>query len=516
LNANSNFNETESNKNIKKGALVSYLSIFINVLAGLLYTPWMIKQIGQEDFGLYTLAISLISIFLFDFGLGQAISRFLSKYLAEKKYNKINKMLGITYKVYLLIDVLILVTLIVVFINIEYIFNEFTPDEITKFKVVYIIAAVFSVISFPFLTLNGILTAYEKFFQLKLYDLLNRIFSISLIIIALLNDMGLYSLVTANAVSGIITIILKYVTIKRTTSVEVEFKYINKYMMREIFSFSSWSAVVGIAQRLIFNITPSIIGMVSGAKNIAIFGISSSLEGYIYTLANALNSLFLPKVSRIITREDSSQKILSLMIKVGRIQLYVISIVIIGFILLGKDFIYLWVGEEFSLSYWSTILMILPAMFYLPQEIGITAIIALNKVKLQAMVFILMAITNVCLAFIFSWKWGVVGASLSIFISYTIRNIGLNLIYHRVLKLDMIEFFKQTYCKIFPLLLFILIFNYFVFMLMPKVSWVLLLLKGTMLLISYTIIVWVISFNEFEKKLVKSSFNKVINLIKRN
>src|SRR5699024_1967297 len=126
------------------------------------------------------------------------------------------------------------VTLIVVFINIEYIFNEFTPDEITKFKVVYIIAAVFSVISFPFLTLNGILTAYEKFFQLKLYDLLNRIFSISLIIIALLNDMGLYSLVTANAVSGIITIILKYVTIKRTTSVEVEFKYINKYMMREI------------------------------------------------------------------------------------------------------------------------------------------------------------------------------------------------------------------------------------------------------------------------------------------
>ena len=35
----------------------------------LLYTPWMIHSIGRENFGLYTLAMSVISLFVFDFGL---------------------------------------------------------------------------------------------------------------------------------------------------------------------------------------------------------------------------------------------------------------------------------------------------------------------------------------------------------------------------------------------------------------------------------------------------------------
>ena len=40
------------NKQIMIGALMTYLSIGINVAAGILYTPWMISQIGQSDYGL--------------------------------------------------------------------------------------------------------------------------------------------------------------------------------------------------------------------------------------------------------------------------------------------------------------------------------------------------------------------------------------------------------------------------------------------------------------------------------
>ena len=74
-----------SNSQIKKGAIISYFSIIFNIIVGLIYTPWMIKLIGKSDYGLYVLANSFLAYFLVDFGLSQSITRFISKYIAEKK-----------------------------------------------------------------------------------------------------------------------------------------------------------------------------------------------------------------------------------------------------------------------------------------------------------------------------------------------------------------------------------------------------------------------------------------------
>jgi O-antigen/teichoic acid export membrane protein len=83
------------------GAVLSYISIAINIIAGLLYTPWMITQIGQSNYGLYTLANSLITIFVMDFGMSAAVSRFVAKYRAEDNQEAINNFLGVAYKLYI-------------------------------------------------------------------------------------------------------------------------------------------------------------------------------------------------------------------------------------------------------------------------------------------------------------------------------------------------------------------------------------------------------------------------------
>ena len=64
----------DSSSQIKTGAILSYISIGINVLSGLIYTPWMIHSIGKEDYGLFTLALSVISLLVFDFGLSSVIT----------------------------------------------------------------------------------------------------------------------------------------------------------------------------------------------------------------------------------------------------------------------------------------------------------------------------------------------------------------------------------------------------------------------------------------------------------
>ncbi len=506
---NSEFNESESTDRIKRGAFMSYIAIAVNILAGLLYTPWMVAQIGQDNYGLYTLATSLISMFLLDFGLSEAVSRFVSKYNAEGDQESVNNVLGLTYKIYFIIDFVILAILIIAYLNLEVIYKELTPSEISSFKIVYIIAATFSVISFPFTTLNGILTAYEHFFELKVCDLFQKISSLILIILALFNGYGLYALVTANAVSGLATIVLKYSIIKRKSTVKINIKYKSKLMIRDIFTFSVWAAVVSIAQRFIFNISPTILGAVSGATSIAIFGIASSLEGYVYIIASAINGLFLPKISRIIMRGNATDNLLQLMIKVGRIQLYIIGLIAIGFICIGKDFVLLWMGQDYTLSYYSAILLILPSIIYLPQQIGNTAIVALNKVKLQAYVFICMAAINIVLSIVFSYIWGSIGASLAICISYFIRSIGMNIVYYKSLKINIFMFFRECHIKLLKPMLFTLIIGFCLNFILPNISWHNVILKGLIIVITYLVINWIFIFNKYEKDLIISFVSRI-------
>ena len=160
---------------IKTGAIISYAALFLNIVIGLLYTPWMINTIGKADYGLYTLAMSVISLFVFDFGLGSAITRFVSKYLAENRPDKIDELLGLVFKLYLIGDIIILSSLAIIYFFLPSLYQGLSPDDMDKFKIVYIIASLFCVISFPFIPLNGIITAYEKFIQLKSCDLLHKV-----------------------------------------------------------------------------------------------------------------------------------------------------------------------------------------------------------------------------------------------------------------------------------------------------------------------------------------------------
>ena len=84
---------------LKIGMILSYLSIAINIVAGLIYTPWMIGKIGgMGQYGLYTIVTNLLSLFLVDFGLSSATARYVSKYRAEGQEEKIAPFLGAVYK----------------------------------------------------------------------------------------------------------------------------------------------------------------------------------------------------------------------------------------------------------------------------------------------------------------------------------------------------------------------------------------------------------------------------------
>ena len=426
-------------------------------------------------------------LFLFDFGLSSATSKYISNYIAEGKQKEADEFLGAIYRLYLVIDAVLFLVFAVLFFFLDSIYVNLTPEELSKFKVVYCIAAMYSLLNFPFVTLNGVLTSYEKFVHLKLADILYRFLCVGLTVFALSWGMGLFALVSANAVSGLIIVGYKLVAVSKATPIKPRTRKKEFSFYKALFSFSFWTTITSLAYRLIFNITPSILGIVSDSGAIAVFGVVTTVEQYVFMISTAINGMFLPKISRIYANNDADSDIMPLMTKVGRFQFALNCMIVVGFYTVGKQFVQLWLGAEYADAYLGVLLVIIPGVFYNSLQIANTAMVVRDKVKYQAMIMLATGVLNVSLSVVFSKYWGAVGACLSIFVAYTFRAILYHVVHARVMKLNIRRFAKECYIKMAAPVISSLAVGWGVNQLVPGAGWGSFVIKSMSVLFAFVV-----------------------------
>ena len=259
-----------------------------------------------------------------------------------------------------------------------------------------------------------------------------------------------------------------------------------------------------------YNLTPSILATVSGTKSIAIFGLASTLEGYVYNISDGINGLFLPKVSRLVSNDnDKNESIMQLMIRVGRINLIIISLVIVGFVFAGKEFITLWVGSEYLDVYYVTVFIILTNLIYSPQQIARTQLIAENKIKYQALVNVLVNVIHVIILFVIGGRTGELGAGISIGISCILRVIIMNYIFKTKISIDVKRFFKECTFSLLPSIALFGVIGMLVFYCIPVLGWTMFFTKVILVTGVYFVIMFTIGMNKYEKDIFFNLFKKV-------
>lgn len=495
-----------SSKQIKTGAIISYLAIAINVLTGLFYTPWMVGKIGQSQYALYTLANSLITLFLVDFGLSSATARYVSNYKAEERQQDIDNFLGVIYKLYAAIDLVIFLALTVYFFFIDSIYVSLTPEELAQFKAVYIMSASFSLINLPFVTQTGILTAYEKFIQLKLADLIYRVLLVGLTVLVLTLGYGLYALVAVHATAGILVIIYKQLIIKTSTPVRVNFRYKDSTLFKSIFKFSFWITIATLSQRLIFTISPTILGIVADSGQIAIFGVVTTIEGFIYTITTAINGMFMPQISKayVEDEENAPHNLMPLFISVGKFNFFINGLIAVGFLLVGKDFITLWMGADYIDAYLGILLVVAPGLFYNSLQIANTAMLVKNKVHIQAIIAMIYGVVNVGLSFALSKFYGAIGACVSICVAYILRAIIYHFAHHKVMKYDIKSFACKCYLRMLPCFFLTALIGAIFMKFFAIKNWWSLAVAAVFITVIYIIISFIIGTTKSEKQALLS------------
>ena len=455
--------DISSRRKIAIGTIFNAIAVIASLASGIFFTPLIKQSVGVSTYGLYTLALSVINLLLLDFGLSNSTTALVSKFKSRNDEDSEARVINVTFKLYLALDLVILVLFSVFAIASDYVFVGLTSSEQAIARNLFLILAGFSLVSFPSSVFTGVIQAYEDFAFLKIIDLTNSLVYIALTSLSLVFGLGIYAIVVAAAMRGLIGAIAKLLYFKLKLGKKICLKEKNSFdEYKKVLGFSSYNFIISIASRLILTIVPTILGIVSDSTNIAVFGICYSLNNYFFTFGSLMSDFFTPKAVSILETEDpgkASSHLQEIGTKAGKIQFAIFTLIFIGFVCCGQEFISLWMlgDNTFQLAYFGTLLLTIYDFIYLPQSVFRSAMTA-NKtlIKPFALWELSLALINVCLVFLLGYFYGAIGACISVFSVRVIALIGYNYFFKKKLGIRIFPFFKDTFLKFIPMIVLML------------------------------------------------------------
>lgn len=499
-----------NNKQRKIGVLLSYLTIIINTLVQLLYTPLLIRMLGQSEYGLYSLVSSIIGyLTMLDLGFGNAIIVYTTKFHEQGKYEEEKRLHGMFKVVFTIIGLIAVVLGFVLYFNVDNIFGKTMTDiELDKMRIMMLILIFNLAITFPFSIYASIINAYEKFTFQKIVSILNTILKPALMIPLLFLGYKSISLCVVITAVNVVTLLSNYLYCKKKLNIKIKFMGFDKILFKTILGYSIWIFLGIIVDKVNWSVDQFVLGAVSGTVAVSIYSVASQINTLFINLSTAVSGVMLPKITKMIANKESSDSLTNEFIKVGRIQYYIIFLMVSGFTLVGRDFIILWAGKEFEIAYYVTLILIIPISFPLIQNLGLSIMQAMNKYKFKSISTFIMAIVNVFISIYLAKRYGPVGSAIGTSIALIICNIILiNIYYYKVIKIDVIKFWKDilrmTIWFIIPVAIIVGI------MYITKLSglWGI-LVYGSLYTIMYSIIAILFVMNNYEKNIIKRFLKK--------
>ena len=136
---------------LKIGVILNYVIIALNGLVGIVYTPFMLRMLGQSEYGLYSLAASVIAyLSILDLGFGNAVIRYTAKYRAEGKVEEQHVLFGMFTMIYSVLGLLVVIGGIYLTSQIDTMFAaKMTTTELARMKPIMMLMTFNLAITFP-------------------------------------------------------------------------------------------------------------------------------------------------------------------------------------------------------------------------------------------------------------------------------------------------------------------------------------------------------------------------------
>lgn len=431
---------------LKAGAFLSYVSIGLNNVVGLLYIPFMLRMMGQTEYGLYSLVASVIAyLTVLDLGFGNAIIRYTAKFRAEGKQREQYEMFGMFLLLYSFVGIIALLIGGMLYCNVDRLFDRtMTVEELEKVRIMMVLMCVNLAFTFPMSIFGSIITAYENFVFQKLVNIARIILNPLVMIVMLMMGYRAIGMVVVTTLFNVATLLINCWYCFHKIGIKIYWGKFKWGFLKEISIYSFWIFLNALMDRIYWSTGQFVLGIYKGSAAIAVYAVAIQLQAIYMTFSTAISGVFLPKVTAMVAKGSCEREVSDLFIRTGRIQYIVMAFILTGFILFGQDFVRLWAGNDYEEAYSIALLFFVPLTVPLIQNLGITILQARNQMKFRSLLYIVVALLSLGFSFPLAKKYGGIGCAWSTALALVLGHIVvMNIYYCKVIHIEIVRFWKE-------------------------------------------------------------------------
>ena len=436
--------------NLKIGAMCSYILIAVNTFYGMFFTPFLINTLGDGEYGVYRIIASLVgSMAVLDFGIGATVLRYTAKYNAEKDIRGLDNFFAMGLIQAAALSVLMISVCSVVYFNLDRFYGEsFSPVELIRAKQLFVLFGVILVLNTFEKVISGIISGCGYYAFGNGMKLMHIVVKCALAYPLLMRYADARTLLWLEIALLFVIVLVQLACLKSKCHVCPKLYRWDNALFGQSFKYTLLMFIQSLSVQMNGNLDNMVIGSVLGSVTVAVYSIGLLFYNMYEQFAVALSDMMLPTVSRQIAEGADNRQLEDTVIRVGRFEFILLGAALAGFLVIGKEFICMWLGEDYLLAWYVAVILMIPTTIPLVQNVSISILRAKNKMGFRTAAVCIMAGVNFLLTLVGVKHFGVMAACVSTALALVIANIiAMNIYYVKVIKLNVFRIFKNVFAR---------------------------------------------------------------------
>ena len=440
------------------GVAINWITIFLQVIISLFFIPFFLKTVGDKQYGLYSFSTSLIA---WADVLMVSIASAYFKFLTREKKNHGDygeaRACGIFFKIFLVIALAVLIVGLL-FDTLIYSsvirLNEYTSSEKNQICLLVLFSLCSTTISTIFTTSKSYPYYKQKYVFVYSLALVQLLVQTGLSILFLKLGYGVIFVAISHFGTSILsTLILSFFSHKSLNldisakSISEEDKKYRKALGKEILIFSSFVIINTVVDMLNKNLDKILLGFYN-ADAVSTYQLAYTIPSYLVSITSIISIVNVQRINDAYFNGNGVEDLNNVFLRVSRIQTIVTFLLVGGFIVVGKEFVGLWLGDGRINVYYVASILLLTYSLTCCNALSVIARRIQNSHIKAAFIYLGIAVFNILLSVVlisvFQKENAIWACVIGTVVTYVLGHYVLMQIYdNKYTHLKIFQFFKD-------------------------------------------------------------------------
>lgn len=383
---------------VLRNVVTNYLRFFLAGGIAFLLTPFMVRNLGDRDYGLWVTVFSLTGYFgLFDQGIRPSLVRYVSRDHAAGNKEGLGRTISSAIALYLGVGLVTMAVAAVVAAN-THSWMRVDPALVSLAPKLVLIVGATLALGFPLGVFGAVLSGLQRYDIANGIGMVIGILRAVVFVVVLRMGGGLLALAWASLVVNLLGHVWSWIAARQLLpGVSIGARLVESASLRRIANYGGWSFVGAIAGNIMFQTDSLVITAFLGVALATPFALAAGLIDNARTLVHAAAWVLSPTASEMDTLGEG-EKLRSMLITGSRYSVLVVWPVLLGLIVFGSNLLATWVGHRFEYASLLITVLAIPTMVSLPQSVASSLLFGIGKHRIVVILSVISALLNLGLS----------------------------------------------------------------------------------------------------------------------